>query len=78
MAPFRCHLGSPASWSRQDFALLAWPSHADDQPFISIYTTDIQSAQGREFEQNLIWSANHANKRFNGLNSGERARIRHH
>ena len=46
-------------------ALLAWPVRADDQPFITIYTTDIQTAQGREFEQWLTWRTNHGNERFN-------------
>lgn len=46
-------------------ALLAPPVHADDQPFVTIYTTDIQTAQGREFEQWLTWRINHGNERFN-------------
>src|SRR5215469_10991726 len=46
-------------------ALLARPVRADDQPFVTIYTTDIQTAQGREFEQWLTWRTNHGNERFN-------------
>src|SRR5579859_1247678 len=46
-------------------AVLAGPVQADDQPFVTIYTTDIQSAQGREIEQWLIWQTNHGNERLN-------------
>ncbi|MBV9330686.1 MAG: hypothetical protein JOZ55_03950 [Alphaproteobacteria bacterium] len=43
------------------------PARADDQPFVSIYTTDIEPAHGREFEQYLSWSATHAQERFNAF-----------
>jgi hypothetical protein len=46
---------------------LAGPSHADDQPFTTIYTTDIQSEGGRELEQTLVWKTNEADVRFNDL-----------
>ena len=46
-------------------ALLARPAHADDQPFVTIYTTDIQTTRGREIEQWLSWRTNHGNERFN-------------
>lgn len=50
-------------------AVLAGSVRADDQPFVTIYTTDIQSAQGREIEQWLNWSTNHGNTRFNEYES---------
>ena len=50
-------------------ALLAWPVRADDQPFVTVYTTDIQSAQGKEIEQWLNWATNHGNTRFNEIES---------
>jgi hypothetical protein len=40
-------------------------AHADDQPFLTLYTTDIETQHGREFEETLIWRANHANEAFN-------------
>ena len=36
------------------------PSRADDQPFITLYTTDVDTQGEREFEQWLIWRADHA------------------
>src|SRR5258708_2413566 len=42
----------------------AW---ADDQPFVTLYTTDIQPEHGREIEQWLKWSANHGGESFNEI-----------
>ncbi len=41
------------------------PALADDQPFQTIVTTDIQPQGGREFEQWLTWKSGHANEAFN-------------
>jgi hypothetical protein len=46
---------------------LAGQARADDQPFTTIYTTDIQSQGGREFEQHLRWKTIEADTRFNEL-----------
>jgi len=42
-------------------------AHADDQPFVTIYTTDIEAAQAKELEQNVIWRTGHANEAFNEI-----------
>jgi hypothetical protein len=44
-------------------------ARADDQPFLTLYTTDIQPEGGREFEQWLKWKAGHANESFNSFES---------
>jgi hypothetical protein len=44
-------------------------ARADDQPFLTLYTTDIQPQGGREFEQWLKWKAGHANESFNSFES---------
>jgi hypothetical protein len=43
------------------------PSHADDQPFITLYTTDLDTQGEREFEQWLIWGADQAHVAHNDL-----------
>jgi hypothetical protein len=45
----------------------AVPAQADDQPFITLYTTDIQTEHGREFEQWLSWKSGHANGASNEI-----------
>ncbi len=47
----------------------AGPANADDQPFVTIYTTDIQSARGREIEQFGVWKSGYADQRFNAFRS---------
>ena len=42
---------------------------ADDQPFLTLYTTDIQPEGGREFEQWLKWKSGHAGESFNSFES---------
>jgi hypothetical protein len=42
---------------------------ADDQPFLTIYTTDIDSQGERELEQFFIWKSGHANAAFNEFES---------
>jgi len=42
-------------------------ARADDQPFLTIYTTDIDAQHAKEFEQTLIWRANHADEAFNAF-----------
>lgn len=45
------------------------PARADDQPFVTIYSTDIDTAGARELEQHFIWKTDEANTRFNELES---------
>jgi hypothetical protein len=47
------------------FSLLARPALADDQPFVTIYTTDIESKDERELEHWLSWKSGNANQSFN-------------
>jgi hypothetical protein len=47
----------------------AGAARADDQPFITLYTTDIQPEHGRELEQWLTWKAGHAGASANELES---------
>jgi len=49
--------------------LCAASAAADDQPFLTLYTTDIQPEGGREFEQWLMWKTGHANESFNSFES---------
>jgi hypothetical protein len=51
------------------FAAIVSTAHADDQPFLTLYTTDIQPEGGREFEQWLKWKAGHNQESFNSLES---------
>ena len=44
---------------------LSAPARADDQPFLTLYTTDIDSQGERELEQFFIWKHGHANAAFN-------------
>lgn len=55
-----CFLGFLAAAS-----LFAPPSRADDQPFVTIYTTDIESQGDRELEHWLSWKSGNANQSFN-------------
>jgi hypothetical protein len=48
-------------------ALASTPGRADDQPFVTLYTTDIQPAQGREVEQWLTWKAGRPGNSANEL-----------
>jgi len=47
-------------------ALAARSAEADDQPFITIYTTDIDSQYEKEIEQSLDWSTQKPHQAFNG------------
>lgn len=44
-------------------------ARADDQPFLTLYTTDIQTEGGREFEQWLKWKSGHFHESFNSFES---------
>jgi hypothetical protein len=44
-------------------------AQADDQPFLTVYTTDIQPEGGRELEQWLKWKSGHAGESFNHIES---------
>ncbi|HSC19691.1 MAG TPA: hypothetical protein VLC74_12345 [Rhizomicrobium sp.] len=48
-------------------AYLAGAAWADDQPFITVYTTDIDSQYEKEIEQSLNWSTQKPHQAFNGL-----------
>ncbi len=43
------------------------PSRADDQPFLTVYTTDIDTQGERELEQWLVWRAQHAHQAYSDL-----------
>jgi hypothetical protein len=45
------------------------PARADDQPFITLYTTDIQPTHGREFEQWVTWKAGRPGMSANEIQS---------
>lgn len=49
--------------------LCAGSAAADDQPFLTLTTTDIQPEGGREFEQWLNWKSGHSNESFNSFES---------
>lgn len=59
----------PASLAACALSLLLAPSpsRADDQPFITLYTTDVDTQGEREFEQWLIWRADHAHGSYRDL-----------
>jgi hypothetical protein len=42
-------------------------AHADDQPFVTIYTTDLEAQHAKEIEQNIVWRTGHANEAFNEI-----------
>ncbi len=48
-------------------ALVVAPAHADDQPFVTLYTTDIDPQDGREVEQWLSWKTGHHGASYNEL-----------
>src|SRR5882724_198634 len=43
------------------------PAHAEDQPFLTLDSTDIEPESGRELEQNLTWSSGKPGQSFNAL-----------
>jgi|SRR5579871_1035916 len=43
------------------------PAQADDQPFVTLYTTDIDSQGEREFEQSLGWKGGETSAHYNVL-----------
>jgi hypothetical protein len=47
--------------------LTAAPASADDQPFLTLYTTDVDTQGEREFEQWLTWRADHAHQSYGDL-----------
>lgn len=47
-------------------AMAAGLARADDQPFVTIYTTDIDSQYEKEIEQSLRWSTQKPHQAFNG------------
>lgn len=46
---------------------VAAPALADDRPFITLYTVDLEPAGETEFEQSLGWSSGHAAESFNAV-----------
>jgi hypothetical protein len=47
-------------------AILAGQAKADDQPFITLYTTDIETQYEKEVEQQLYWAHQKPHQAFNG------------
>jgi hypothetical protein len=45
------------------------PARADDQPFLTLYTTDIDTQGERELEQFFTWKSGHADAAFNEFES---------
>jgi hypothetical protein len=45
------------------------PARGDDQPFLTLYTTDIGPSQEVELEQWFNWKSGHAGNSFNGFES---------
>ena len=41
-------------------------AQADDQPFVTLYTTDIDSQYEKEIEQSFSWSTQKPHQAFNG------------
>jgi hypothetical protein len=41
-------------------------AHADDQPFLTVYTTDIDTQYEKEIEQSLHWNTQKPHQAFNG------------
>src|ERR1041385_3272356 len=60
----RCRLGLAALGAL--LAALATPAWAGDQPFVTVYTTDITTQYEKEFEQSLFWSHQKPHQAFNG------------
>jgi hypothetical protein len=63
-----CLLFQAASTALATFAMTG-TTHADDQPFFTVYTTDIQPQHGRELEQWFSWKAGHAAESANEFRS---------
>ena len=47
-------------------ASLTCAAKADDQPFITVYTTDIDTQYEKEIEQTLVWTSQKPHQAFNG------------
>jgi hypothetical protein len=47
-------------------AALGTAAEADDQPFLTVYTTDIDTQYEKEIEQSLYWSTQKPHQAFNG------------
>ena len=45
---------------------LAGAAKADDQPFITVYTTDIDTQYEKEIEQTFVWTSQKPHQAFNG------------
>lgn len=43
------------------------PAHAEDQPFLTLDSTDIEPELGRELEQNFTWASGKPGQSFNAL-----------
>ena len=43
------------------------PAHAEDQPFLTLDSTDIEPESGRELEQNFTWTSGKPGQSFNAL-----------
>jgi hypothetical protein len=51
------------------FALGCGPTVADDRPFVTIYTTDLEEKGEAELEQYLIWKSGHAGALYDEFES---------
>lgn len=50
-------------------ALVLGAARADDQPFATVYTTDIDTEGEKEIEQQVIWSSGHTREAFQEIES---------
>ena len=53
-------------WMAAALAAMTAIARADDQPFITLYTTDIDSQYEKEIEQSFYWSTQKPHQTFNG------------
>ncbi len=51
------------------FAFISNSAKADDRPFATVYTTDIEAQGEKEIEQEITWSSGHSGEAFQQLES---------
>lgn len=53
-------------WALLASVVLSTAVQADDQPFLTVYTTDIDTQYEKEIEQSLYWNTQKPHRAFNG------------
>ena len=69
MRSIRSHATGCVGLALATMIVMAGTAKADDQPFVTLYTTDVATAHERELEQWFGWSGGHAHESFNGFTS---------